>query len=193
MLKRSKVIVLKSIPFSEFDLIIHALDQDGSKKHFIAKSAINSKKRFVAGVLEPLSFIELEYKSSKKSMHKIKQAWFLNNFRKVRKNYETLNLAFYFLKVISEISQEGSQDSKNLFDLLGNSLLSLETSTSLQKLKLFFQIKLLFVQGVLPENLYIEGILNERIKNHESFKVEEQRIFYLNEKADTVLNNYLSF
>ena len=191
-LEKEQIIVLKSLPYSESDLIVHGINAQGIKKQFIAKGALKSKKRFSGGVLEPTSFIEIQYKISR-SLHRLQEAWFLNDFKKLRKDYDRLETALYFVKVISEISQEGGTDSKELFHLLGNALSLAEISSSLELLKLFFQVKLLFVQGVLPPSSLFSKILNCSLKDHLNFEIDPKEFQALSHKMDQVLNHYINF
>ena len=167
MLIRDKIIVLKNQAFSESDLIVRGLNQKGSQLSFIAKGALKSKKRFAGGVLEPSSYIELDYRASKSSLYSIQQAWVLEDFRKLRTEWSRLNLALYFLSVIEKISQEGETNSSELFDLLGNSLKQAETSSDLDSLKIVFQTKILFLQGVLSQTVVFSAILKNTVEKHQ--------------------------
>lgn len=191
MLKRDRIIVLKSMPFAESDLIIKGLNGQGHQETFIAKSAKKSKKRFSGGVLDPGSFIEVEYRPSS-SMHKLQQAWFLKDFHDLRKSYERLQLAFYFLKVIGTVSQEGGAASQEMFHLLGNALIQAEKTKNLEGLKLFFQIKILFLQGVLPKDLIHEFILQNSLEKHESLKMDSYEQFLFAKQAHETLHHYLN-
>ena len=192
MLLRDQIIVLKNQAFSESDLIVRGLNSKGCQLSFIAKGALKSKKRFSGGVLDPTSYIELEYRPSKKSLHKLQQAWFLEDFSGLRKDYNRLNLALYFLKVIYEVSQEGTEDSEELFHLLGNALTELQSSPCLDSLKIFFQVKFLFLQGVLPETYFSSEILKRNLKHHKDFKIDnETKKGYLN-TIDQNLKHYLT-
>ena len=191
MIIRDRIIILKNQPFLESDLIVRGLNPKGCQMSFIAKGALKSKKRFSGGLLEPSSYIELEYRSSKKSLKTIQQAWLLEDFKALRTNYNRLNLALYFLQVSSQISQEGTEDSKELFNLLGNSLSLAQHSPCLDSLKLFFQMKILFGQGVLPSELSLPEVLKSALKDHENFKMEkEEKNQFLN-RLDHKLKHYL--
>ncbi|MCY4512722.1 MAG: DNA repair protein RecO [Bdellovibrionales bacterium] len=192
MLKRVKIIVLKAFPFRESDLIVKGLSSDGLQMNFIAKGALKSKKRFAGGVLEPSSFIEAEYQPSSQSLHHLRQAWMLEDFHDLRKDYDRLQMAFYILKTAGALSLEGEEgDSKELFSLVGNALLETQRSPRLDTLKLFFQIKLLFLQGVLPQNLSRQEILNKTLKDHHSFNMNEEEQKKISEQVDQALNHYL--
>ena len=166
---KDKVIVLKQNRFSEADLIIRGLNQKGALLSFIAKGAIKSRRRFTGGVLEPGHFIGVEYKYSRRSsLHFLSQAWFLKRFENLRKDYDRLQLAFHFLSLVEKISQEGMEESPDLFNLLGNGLQALENSDNLSALQLIFEFRLLLNQGVLPPELQTQEILfNITIREHE--------------------------
>ena len=192
-LTRDKIIVLKNRPFSESDLIIQGLNPKGLRLSFIAKGALKSKRRFAGGLLEPSSYIELEYRPSKKtSLHSIRQAWLLKSFYRLRESYSRLNLALYFLKLICELSAEGGEEFEELFHLLGNALLEAEESPKPDSLKLFFQVKILFLQGILPKELSIPQILRSVLSEHRNFEMSSDTKKALSTRLDQSLKLYLS-
>ena len=190
MLQREKIIILRVFPFQESDLIVKGLNTKGVQMSFIAKGALKSKKRFIGGVLEPASFIEVEYRVSKNSLHRLLQAWFLNDFHKLRSDYDRLQLVFYILKVVGIVSLEEMDDSEELFHLVGNTFLEMQTSEKLEALKLFFQVKLLFLQGVLPQEFYRQEILSQRVREHTKFNFRANRSFAL--QVNEILQRYLA-
>ena len=190
MTLREKIIVLKNIPFQESDLIIKGINEEGAQRSFIAKSALKSKKRFTGSVLEPGSYIALEYKKSRSSLPRLNQAWFLESFPGLRSEYARLDLALYFLKLIYFISQEGAEDAGELFHLLGNALREAEKSTNLKSLKLFFEMKVLYFEGALPLDLKEESILKSKLKDHESFNIKNFET--LPHKIESLIKSYIS-
>lgn len=187
-IERAKIIVLKAFPFSESDLILRGLNSFGLKMSFIAKGALKSKRVFSGGVLEPCSFIEVEYKVSKNSLYRLSQAWFLKDFRGLRADYNRLTLALYFVRLAEHFSTEGGEDSSHeLFNLLGNALIEAESSSHLENLKLFFQVKLLFLQGVLPDLGEYSSILSCALKEHRNFKQNIDLLL----KSKEALDHYL--
>lgn len=191
MLTRERIIVLKNQVFSESDLIVRGLNVKGCQMSFIAKGALKSRKRFSGGVLDPTAYIELEYHPSKKSLHRLQQAWFLKDFSDLRKDYSRLSLALYFLQVIAQISQEGGEDSEELFHLLGNALTEAQNSAYLDSLKLFFQVKILFLQGVLPKEFSIAEVLEKPLNQHTRFKMKEEQKKTLLSQLDQNLKLYI--
>ena len=190
MLKREKIIVLKTFPFSESDVILRGLSSLGVKMNFLAKGALKSRRRFSGGVLNPCSFIEVEYKRSRQSFHRLQQAWFLRDFTGLRRDYDRLSLGLYFVRILDRISTEGGQnDSPELFRLLGQALMEAEKSSHLKNLKLFFQVKLLFLQGILPNPHQYSAILGCFLKEHENFKPTGPVLMFNPEEA---LKNYVN-
>ena len=191
-LARDKIIVLKNRPFSESDLIVQGLNSKGLRLSFIAKNALKSQRRFAGGLLEPSSYIELEYSKKNKGLQNIRQAWPLKSFHKLRESYGRLNLALYFLKLSAELSVEGGEESEELFHLLGNALVQAEKSQFMDSLKLFFQVKILFLQGILPKELAVPQILKSVLSKHQSFKMSPDQKKILSSRLDQCLKLHLS-
>ena len=158
---------------------------------FIAKGALKSKRRFKGGVLDPCSYVELEYRESRGVFHKIKQAWFLKDFRGLRQDYARLELSFYIMKTIRACSLEGANDFKELFHLTGNTLGEIETTSRLAVLKLFFQVKLLYLQGVLPSHSSYLEIVNKKISDHKDYKIDDKEEARLYSQANQLIDKYL--
>ena len=93
---------------------------------------------------------------------------------------------------MGEISQEGTEDTEELFHLLGNALKLAAISPDLDSLKLFFQVKVLFLQGVLPENMALPEILKGTLKQHQDFKMLDDKKTIFLTKLDQILQHYLT-
>ena len=74
----------EDISFLESNLIVRGLNSHGIKMSFIAKGALKSKRRFGGGVLDPCSFIEVEYQVSR-SLYRVGSGWVLKDFRDLRR------------------------------------------------------------------------------------------------------------
>lgn len=146
--------VLKKTKYSESDLIIQALSHQGERVSFLARGALNSKKRFGGGVLEPTHLVECLYQNSKQEngLKVLKEAKILEAFEFLRKDYDLLELALFALDCVYRVSLEGDQQSQVVFQLLGHFFHCLGQTCDIQILKTQFIIKLLYQQGVLtPE------------------------------------------
>ena len=167
--RRDNIFVLNRIIFGESDLIVRGLNQQGALISFIAKGALKSRKRFAGGVLEPGHVIGVEYQGSRRSsLHHLRQAWFLKRFEEIRQDYHRLELAFYFLSLIDKIAQE-EMDNPEMFHLLGNSLEATCRSQNLAVLRVVFEFRLLWIQGVLPKELHQEiHFLTNTVTEHEN-------------------------
>ena len=190
---KDKVIILKQSLFGESDFIVRALNQRGALISFIAKGAVKSCKRFTGGILEPGHFIGVEYKHSRSSsLHFLRQAWFLKRFDEIRKNYDHLKMALHFLSLVEKISQEGMEESPDLFNLLGNGLGALETSRHLSALQFVFEFRLLLSQGVLPEELQTKKqLLNITVLEHESLLQQVPAFKELSSVVHTAIDHYV--
>ncbi|MCB0412832.1 MAG: DNA repair protein RecO [Bdellovibrionales bacterium] len=195
MIKKEKIFILKTVKYGEADLILTGLCASGAKKSFIARGARKSKKRFSGGVLEPTHFVEIVFNekpnASEDPLYTITEAFLKNGFTGIRKDYDRLELAFYLIKVLDKLSVEGSEDSENNYNLLGNTLKCLEVSTQLKALKWHFEIKLLHSQGVLTPELFIEEVIQTPIAHHEKLISLFDNYEGLENSLDHLMKSYI--
>jgi len=188
-----KLIVLRVIPHSESDLVIHGLNVHGAKAVFYARGALKSRKRFGGGILEPTHYIQVEYRVSHRSpeaMAQLQEAILLEDFPKLREDYERLELALHCLTLTDRMSKEGMMHSEGVFHLLGNTLRTIESSENLPLLKLHFELKLIALQGDLP---FIEGaddLLKASVKEHQTVSLTEHSFGHINSEIERLLQQY---
>ena len=170
------------------------MNPEGRVLSFIARYALKSRRRFAGGVLDPGGYIQIEYGSHSKDsdLNRLNHAHFLNRFNKIRKDYDRLKLCLYMLKIIHKTSLSGAEGDPELFHLLGNSLLALEQSQNLSQLKILFEIRFLFLQGVLPASLQKKNIfLETAVSNHENLKRRGESISDIQKTVKESLHEYL--
>ncbi len=198
---KEKCIILKKIKYGESDLIINALNKDGAKIGLIAKGALKSKKRFVGGVLDPTHYVLLAYRPKKYSMSEgqlyfLEEAQIINDFTGIRSHYDKLQLALYLVDIVYKVSLEAAVDSQECFNLLGNALKALSTAENIGVLKTQFEIKFLFQQGVLPQDLFVEPLLKNPLIHYEKAGAELHRsesidFDSLRSRTQDVVNHYV--
>lgn len=189
-----KIIVLRKIRHGEGDLIVHGLNRNGAKVGFFAKSAVQSKKRFGGGILEPTHFIQVQYKKSRDdhSLHHLNNAVLLESFPGLRLTYDRLEVALNFVSVVDKIAHEGDIHNEALFDLLGHSLRAASTSDHLALLRLQFHTKLLSLQGVLPFIEDADLLLSASVREHEELVITEEKQFRIRAQVDHVLGQFIN-
>lgn len=179
LLSNPKFIILRSKVYQESDLILDVLSKQGEKFTVTAKNAVQSRKRFAGGVLEPLNYVELHLSESRQHRFYVQEARCLNSFPGLRKDYDRLSQAFLLLKFINKLSQEGLGDTPQLFDLLGNTLNSLQASQDPQLLALHFQIKCLYHLGFLPHNDDFAEFVATPVAHHQSLILSDEEFNHL--------------
>lgn len=181
-------IILKTQVFKESDIIVHALNVHGGREHFLARSALKSKKRFGGGILEAMNYVQLNYDDRKQKAQfvPLTEAKLLKGFEGVRKDYDRLQVGLNFVQDVFKVTREGDDFNDDIFNLLGNALKALEVTSDLRLLELHFRIKLLSYAGFLPnEEGEFNAFINEpvtdhvRLKNHYklSLKSLSDRVF----------------
>lgn len=159
--------------FKEADLQIDALNSNGAKQHFLARSALKSKKRFGGGVLEAMNYVHFTYEDRKEKADfvALSEAKLIDGFSGIRSDYDRLQMGLSLTKDVSRLSVQGGDDNAAIFNLFGNALKKLEHTKEIRLLQLHFRIKLLFYGGYLPnEDGLFNGFLNEPLQNCEKFK-----------------------
>ena len=198
-MKTERLFVLKVIKYGEADLIVMGLNAMGVKIPLFAKSALKSRKRFGGGVLEATHYIEATYGHTSRSFrgslktkctynysmdhnfYFLKEATLLDDFHKIRTDYDRLHLGLYMLKLVNHFCKEGLPDNTQVFHLLGNSLKALETSKKLNELQMVFELRLLKLQGILEEDDSMKKVLGGSILGHEQLSIDPVIVSSLNE------------
>ena len=191
---KDKIIVLQNTRHLESNLVVKGINSSGSILSFFAPFALKSKKRFLNGVLEPGGYIVVEYRPAQKSegWNRLQQAWVINKFNRLRTDYNRLNLALYILKIFNKSCQEGNTSEPRMFHLLGHTLSTLETTSDLKQLKLFFEIRFLFLQGVLPFFLQSKEVFFQSpISENHKVSLKEENLPQIKENVQKALDSYL--
>ncbi len=182
-----RFINLRAKPFKDADLILDVLSKEGERLVLTAKNARNSRRRFSGGVLEPLNFVEIYYTQAKSGYLYVQEAKVIKGFAGLRQDYRKLEMAFHFVKLIAKATYEGLPDNKSLFDLLGNSLHSLETTDQPHLLRLQFELKYLYYLGFLAlDDDTIEFVLKP-VSLHRQIDLTDDEYVYLNHLTQRLL------
>lgn len=197
MIVKDRIIVLKTTKYGESDLIVNGLTRTGAKKSFFARSALRSKKRFGGGVLEPTHYIEVLFKEKSSlggegKLHTLQEAHLLEGFEGLRKDYDKLQMALYFVKTIASFSKEDDLHSPDIFNLLGNALKILPTEVELSRLKTHFELKLLASQGVLEERAEWGGLDQLPLIQREEFEMSPEHWRSIQRAVDRLLRTHYS-
>lgn len=187
MTGRGRFIILKTMVFKDNDLIVYGLNSQGDKKHFLARGALKSKKRFGGGTLEAMNHVELQFDDRKEKTEFIalQDARLIDGFEGIRRDYDRLTTGLVTVRDVFQIAVEGSEDNFAMYNLLGNALKKLETTKDVQLLLLHFRIKLLFYTGYLPnEDGAFNPFLAEQIQDCEKLRAEvNPRVRHISESA----------
>jgi DNA repair protein RecO (recombination protein O) len=192
---KDRILVLRIHKHGESDLIIHGLNPQGAKISFFARGALKSRKRFAGGILEPTHFIEVTYKAKYSDdadpLHSLLEASLIRDFPKLRTDYSRIEAALYLLKLVQKLGQQGTVDSPDLFNLLGNALQVIETAADLESVKLQFELKLLNGQGILPPDDLLTPWLEPSLSQNSSIKASSEQRQRASARAHEYLRQYL--
>lgn len=190
---KNRAIILSKTKYGESDLILKLLTADGQVFSAIAKSALKSRKRFGGGVLEPTHFVAVTYSQAHEESERmalLTEASLLDGFPKLRTDYDRIEMAFHFLRWAATFAREGDAH-KELFDLLGHTLKSLETHENLRVLKMIFELKVLQLQGVLPNDPDFFPFLRRSVRDISLHEVNDSDLASVQLKIDWVKSQYI--
>jgi DNA repair protein RecO (recombination protein O) len=197
MLVKDRVFILKCVRYGDADLIVQALNPQGARLSLFARSALKSKKRFGGGVLEPTHYVHVLYEDKSSTakaenpLHILKEASLLEGFDGLRLDYDRIQAALHFVRIISNMVREGDLDSTEIFNLLGNALRTAQTSSNLEKLRIHFEVKLLANQGVLPHEPEELLLMRAPLVAHEKIELEDRSWRQVHDRIQLVMREYL--
>ncbi|MGH1467679.1 MAG: DNA repair protein RecO [Bdellovibrionales bacterium] len=176
---QGEAFILRTLSYSETDLIVHALSKEQGLLHFFVRGAKKSKKRFSGGVLQPPHLIKFETSRSGSKQHDdgglitLKEASLLNDFIKIRSNYSSMETLFSMIKVILS-SETGHEE---LFNHFGGALKVLPTVSSYRRFFTHFVVRYLYIEGVLPsQSEFLEFVQTPLSYHSQLSEVSEAQI-----------------
>lgn len=188
----AKMIVLRKTKYSESDLIIQGLQENGVKISLLARGALNSKKRFNGGVLEPTHQILVQYQEPRNQhgLAVLSEAVLLRDFAKLRSSYERIETALQIVEWMNHVSLEAGEDLHAIYHLLGHALAALELTENFENFKVHFLIRFLNQQGILDVEKWMEPFLKTPMAKTGEIhwqSADRKQSLYLTEK----LNHYM--
>jgi DNA repair protein RecO (recombination protein O) len=146
---RTTGFVLRTLSYSESDLIVTFYCRDIGKLKGIAKGAKRSKKRF-ANVFEPFSLTNIIFtRKSRDTLAFIESCDIIDHYDAVRQDMEKTLIASYFIDLTDHFSPEGKKNEK-IFQLLQDFLMMLSREKTSDAVVRFFEIRLLKLAGFEP-------------------------------------------
>lgn len=145
---KDRVIILSRTDYAERDRILTVLGRNFGKATIIAKGTRSAKSK-LAGSIELLSEVDIQYVAGKGKMHTLTGARLHINYAQITADIDRTMLAYDLLKTLSKIIEEGH--GSEYYGLLSGSLSSLNEPTTLPDLvKAWFYGQILVISGHLP-------------------------------------------
>jgi len=141
--------VLRTLSYSESDLIVTFYSHNFGKLKGIAKGAKRSKKRF-ANVFEPFSLTNIIFTRKNRDMLAfIESCDIIDHYHNIRQDMEKTLIASYFIDLTDHFSPEGKKNEE-VFQLLQDFLLLLGRERASDAVVRFFEMRLLKLAGFEP-------------------------------------------
>jgi len=138
-------VILKAGDYSETSRLVTAFARDVGKIRLIAKGAKRRKSPF-AGLVEPLSHVELVLIPSRGGLYTLKECSPLDEASGLRDELGRLSAGLFVLALVDE-TQIDEDPQPEVFDLLVRALERLETSANAPAVLFAFQLRLIELSG----------------------------------------------
>lgn len=139
----SEGIILKAIPYRDFDAIFSVFTPEHGKVHLIKKGARKGEN------LAPLTHIEFTYYVGKSDLYTCRSLSVVHHHLSLRKNLATLETACELLKAVEKIICP-NQDRVSLFQKLLYCFQLLPHAETPKSVLAWFYLAILKDEGVLP-------------------------------------------
>lgn len=149
----SEAIVLARRNFSEADRILTVVSKHYGKLVLMAKGVRKPESR-KRGSIEVFS--KIKFSAARGRVFDIvTEVEMLRFYKDIRNDLKKVSLAYYFLEVVDKIIQQEEKNGE-IFTLLDDYLLKLESEKKLKKLKDEFVRKILIISGFWPKEKVIK-------------------------------------
>lgn len=167
-------IILKKRNFGEYDQSITFFCPELGKVEAVAKGARKIQSHF-NGHLEPLTICNLQlYTSSFRTT--ITQCQTVQSFKNLQSTFESSIIAIIVLEIVQK-TVHAAEHGREIFDLLKNTLITLDTKDKKFIHIETFKIKLLNHMGLIPD-LQICHLCTERFNEDHQVHVDNSGHFY---------------
>lgn len=165
MFVSTKAIVLRSIRYSEADMIAKCYTASDGLKSYMLRGVLKTKKsRIKAAMFQPFSQLEMiANHRNKRKLEYIKEAKITSINPSIRENIHKSSIAIFLSEVIQNSVQE-EEKNKDLFDFLEKAIEWLENHKKIANFHLYFLVHFTRYLGFYPR------IISEK---DESFNIKE--------------------
>lgn len=172
------VITLKSYDLNDADKILVMYSKEKGLMRSVAKG-IKRPKSKLGSRLDLLMANNLQL-SRGRNMDTICQAQTINNFKDIREDISKLMVSSYISEIVANYGMENDPSSNEVYELLYRAIENIsraETKVQILLGALKFQLKMMYLIGVMPELNYCVGCRKELTTQDMYFSVEKGGVF----------------
>jgi DNA repair protein RecO (recombination protein O) len=149
-IQKTEGILLRRHDLRETSIILTFYTRGFGKIKGIVRGVRGPRGQFGGGAMEIFSLDEIVFYERKSSdIYTISQCDLIEFFSPVRGSLEKLSYAMYMTELVDSIANLGERNEE-AFDLLLNSLKLLSADASPKRAARIFEIKLLYIMGLMP-------------------------------------------
>ncbi|TYP76214.1 DNA repair protein RecO [Aquimarina intermedia] len=157
MIIKSSAIVLRTIRYSENDVIATLFTQSNGVRSYMLRGILKSKKgKLRHSLFQPLSLLEIEaVHKDKGTLERIREAKILTPYQTLHNDLVKNALVFFISEVLYMSIQE-QETNKELYQYLETTLLWLDNHEDIKNFHLSFMIRLTQYLGFYPDTSWQE-------------------------------------
>lgn len=121
-----EVFCLRQTDYKDYDAIVNGISKEGKYFSFFARG-IRKPTSKNASALQPFVYSNIQYFDSTKEMYLLKSASPIKNYYEAFQDYDQMIAAHIVIEVISDISNLMKEENSEVYDLLINTLKTLDT------------------------------------------------------------------
>lgn len=157
MFTPTKAIVLRSIRYSEADLIAKCYTLSDGLKSYMLRGVLKSKRgKLKAAMFQPFSQLDIIARHKNKgTIEYLKEAKITEINPSIRSNVQKSSIAIFLAEVIQNAIQE-EETNEALYDFLENAIQYLENHDKVSNFHLYFLVKFSKYLGIYPHQNSID-------------------------------------
>jgi DNA repair protein RecO (recombination protein O) len=188
MLHSTPGIVIHTTKFSETSIVARIYTEQFGFQSYLIKGVHSAKSKFKAGLLQPLTILDLVvYHKQKSSLQSIREAGFHIPYKSIPFDIRKSSVALFIVELIykSILEEEANQE---LFDFIVLTCLGLDSTPAVSNyFHLVFALNLTKYLGFMPQQNYSqarkffnmkEGSFQENVPDHPYFMDKELSLLF---------------
>ena len=165
MIHKSKAIVVKTMRYSEADLIVKLYTQEHGLLSFLVRGVLKTKKgKLRAAFFQIGNQLDVDYiVKNKTTLHSIKEVKPLEHYKDLNTSILKSSLVTFVFEILNQLLVENHEDLA-CYDFLETALIWLDNSSQIALFHHYFLLRLTYFLGFFPtQEMYEYSLVNSNL------------------------------